>query len=423
MGENFPVILGAGPSGLIVGNYLKSKGIDNFRIITLEDNGFKEIKYLDLKFYKGQRTLFYSPQLSEFFNESIKYVNLIDNLSNITGVFYKNEIHNYPIQNNLVKFKFTERMKLMFSYWFRDAKLANRKNFKSWVMGTYGTYLANNIILSHTWKTIKEDLTTIQADGYGKKVIPVSKRNFSEIFAFRCSNKILKDLYDNIKKNIINGEVEEIDIESKTIRVKDCKIDIGYDVLFNTISLPKFMNLVLDVPKVVNIAGMGLNWNLMAMVTLIIPNNFILDKGFRIVYFPEKDFLFSKINIVHGSRHSSVTCEVSYRRYMKDILNNEDYRSKLVERIENDLRKSGILKNVMFSYLDVIFEIVDPAYIICDEEYEMNNSIIQSYLEEKDVFNIGRFSQWKPDMRVEHSLERIKEWWCDNEDRFFSIPE
>ena len=71
------------------------------------------------------------------------------------------------------------------------------------------------------------------------------------------------------------------------------------------------------------------------------------------------------------------------------------------------MKKCGVLEENLFTTFAVYDHLIKPAYIICDEDYDMYNSIIQTFLEHHNIFNIGRFAQWKPHMRVEHSLRRV----------------
>jgi hypothetical protein len=68
-----------------------------------------------------------------------------------------------------------------------------------------------------------------------------------------------------------------------------------------------------------------------------------------------------------------------------------------------------VLEEHLFTSYSMDCKVIKPAYIICDEDYDMYNSILQTHLEHIDVFNIGRFAQWLPHMRVEHSLSKAKQ--------------
>jgi hypothetical protein len=44
-------------------------------------------------------------------------------------------------------------------------------------------------------------------------------------------------------------------------------------------------------------------------------------------------------------------------------------------------------------------------------DYKVSNDFIQSYCEHNMIYNIGRFAQFQPNLRAEHSLKRIEQIW------------
>lgn len=409
------VIIGSGPSGLIAGNYLKSIGKE-FKIISSGNGGFHPISVNGMNFTLGQRTMFYSDLFYDFLGTSRADKVETQELTDLISVNYKGILHSYPIQNNLKGFSLGDRMKIWLSYLFRDKKLAENGNYSDWVTGNYGKWLADNVILPHTDKTMKEDLYTIRSDNYGKKVVGMSlwgKAN--AVREITNPQEVFEHLKDRIKDDIVDGTVSEVDEINGFVRYDPPKsdnyagfVDVKFDRLINTVALPKFLNLLSGKPAVVDIARLSLRWNNMFIGVMVVPTSFVrTDK--KIVYFPERNYIFSKVYFQCMNGYTIITCEHSFRRNDSDLYFSSLYQGKILERMEDDLKKSRLVTGATFLSYEKFSHSISPAYIVCDEEYAANNSFLQGYLEHYNIFSVGRFSEWKPNLRVEHSVERMSE--------------
>ncbi len=129
----------------------------------------------------------------------------------------------------------------------------------------------------------------------------------------------------------------------------------------------------------------------------------------KILYFPERKYLFSKINIDRKNGYTVVTCESSFRRNDNDKFECQVYREKYMNKIEYDLKDSGIVSKHLMTTYHKDHRIISPAYIITDSDYKVSNDFIQSHCEHYGIYNIGRFSEWKPNLRLEHSFKRIED--------------
>ena len=411
------LILGSGPSGLIMGNILKDKGED-FSIITTKNDGFGSKGTTEkLEYALGQRTLFYDSTFNGYLCdwEGVgEWAWGTDTLK--ASVFYKGAFHQYPFQNNLALLGWKDKAHLYWDYYMRNRKLGKAGNFHDWVKGNYGNFIAKEIILPHTWKTVKEDLMGIDASSYAQKVVPLGSKN-KEIRCFHSPTDIMNALRNRIKEHIEEGKVRAVNLEQHTVSY-DIDLKYGgtevfhYGKLINSIALPKFMELVdsddEELSDIIEVAWKSLKWNNMFVVSMVVPTSF-LSVASDIIYFPDREYLFSKVNIERKNGYSVVVSEISFRRNDEELLKNEAYKKKITDRVEWDLKKAGVVKENMFTSYSLYTHVVSPAYIICDMEYGASNSVLQNYLEHNSVYNIGRFAQWLPHMRVEHSLTRANE--------------
>jgi hypothetical protein len=337
-------------------------------------------------------------------------------LSNKIGVRYDGEIYDYPIQNNVGSMPIGKWMKLWWSYIFKNRKLANSANYADWVRGNYGDVLADEVILPHTWKTLKEDLYGIDVKSYGKKVVPMSLFNIggSGVQEIIDPDKIFSLLGDFIKSRTEEVEAQRIDLGSKFVLVKNHKnnssYQIHYDLLINTISLPKFLSLISegDLTEEIQVARKTLRYNNMFVALFVVPTSFVNTER-DIVYFPERKFVFSKVTITRDNGISAISCEVSFRSNDNELFTDELYTSKFMERVEQDLKKSGLLRDNMFICYWRQYKIVSPAYIICDENYQSTVDFVQGWLHHHNISCIGRFASWEPHLRIESTLKQLEE--------------
>jgi protoporphyrinogen oxidase len=397
------VIIGSGPSGIIVGNLLK-KDDQDFILLTKGSGNFGTVDMEGIKYTVGQRTMFYADNMAKLFS-ILGFEYQVKELTHLIGVFYKGKVYPYPIQNNLSKMCVMDKVKLVWSYLNRNKKLAESENYADYIVGNYGEYLAKNIILPHTWKTIKEDLWSIKSGSYGKKVIPMKffgDKNIEK--AFDDSSDIIEQMKSNISGYINEENVLEIDMVRCNVVTESNKI-IKYDHLINTIALPKLAGLIKDKGDILDLAFKSLHYNNMLVYAMLVPSTFI-KYPYDIMYFPERDYIFSKVNITRGNGHSVVSVEISFRKNEEGLYHSKIFIDKLKEHIEYDLKKCGLLEPNIFTTLKDFIHVISPAYIICDDEYSMYRDIITTTLEHNHIYGVGRFSQWLPHMRVEHSLDR-----------------
>ena len=405
------VIIGSGTTGLLLANYFKLNGKE-FKIISMGNNGFDKLKFAGVNFRLGQKTLFHSESLERFL-DSIGIQTEKTALDDRVSVYYKRVLYNYPIQNNIKTFTIENKVKLLISYFFRNKKLSSLGNYEDWVLGNYGKWLATEIILPHTYKTLKEDLHIIKSANYGKKVVPISfLKTDKSVYEIADIDNLLDGLKQKVESDIILGKVEQIDTQKRMVKFQfQPKKDyfsgtssIGYTHLYNTMNLPSLMKVVYPITDLLKIAALSLKWNNLFLGMFIVPNSFIkTDK--KIVYFPSRDFTFSKVSFQKFDAVTAITCEHSYRCSDEELYNEILYQNKILDRMEFDLKKSCIVASYDFFSIQRAHKIITPAYIICNEDYQNSKDYIQGFLSSKDIYNVGRFSEWKPNIRVDSVLE------------------
>ena len=407
-------ILGSGPNGLIAANWVKNYLADKFVIIASNGNGFQHKSSDTFKFKLGQRTLFYTKDMADFFSEVDICWDRVE-LTKSNGVYYNGNMYDYPMQNNLSNLSLSDKLKFYWSYF--NKKETKEADYIHWAISNYGKWFANHILIPHTWKTMKEDLYQVDSQLYGKKVEKLNLFKKSEICSMESADDIMMQLLGKVCDSVIKGTVSHIDVKNKTISFKEEMPRIEYnvsDTIINTISLNKFGECI-DKNDILDIAFRSLHSNAMFLGVFVVPKDMV-KCGYKIIYFPERSFIFSKVNITNNNKYAIITCECSIRNNELNNFESIPYREKYLERIEYDLRRCQFLDDTLFSSYHRDYSIINPAYIIPDKDYKLYNSFIHSYLEDNGIFCLGRFAEWVPWKRVEHSLDRMKQIFPDNED-------
>ena len=397
------LILGAGPVGLLTANILKACDFEDFAIWTKDVGGMfnKTPDIVDIPL--GQRTLFYDKQMEEFLNKYVCKTTNTD-LSHKNGVFFRGKVYPYPIQYFAYKLPFADMVKFYSSYLFN--KKTKGTSYYDWSMNNYGKWMADNILLPHTWKTLKEDLREIDALQYGKKVLPFKMFSKVKDLAFDKPDDILKILQHNVEDKIVKTSINKICFDDGISVSSEGSVSVNADIVFNTISIFDVVKMLSIKDDNLQVAINSLNYNSMFGCIFILPTNMVNDFGRNIIYFPEKEYMFSKVVINKNNGYASITCECSFRRNDESKLACEAYKQKVSDKIEHQLIQAGILLNQIISTYKRSSFIVKPCYIITDPDYYSSNSFIQTYLEHYHFYNIGRFAQWSPSVRVEHAFHR-----------------
>jgi protoporphyrinogen oxidase len=267
--------------------------------------------------------------------------------------------------------------------------------------------MAENILIPHTWKTLKDDLTRISSEYYGKKVIKLNLWKKEKQLCFKNSDLIIKLLTDNVKDHIIKGKVTDIEFSPNKLFVEGVSDPLPWDMIINTIPLPKFMDMFsFEGDEIMEVAQLSLQWNNMFLGVFIVPSKMV-NTFKKIIYFPESDFIFSKIEIDRKNGYTVICCECSFRRNDEDKFKCKPYLQEYLNKIENDLIKARIINSSIISTYYKDYRVISPAYIIPDNDYKQCNDFIQAWMNHRKIYNIGRFAEWLPWMRVEHSYEHF----------------
>ena len=282
------------------------------------------------------------------------------------------------------------------------------KNFHDWVLQTFGSGIAKHFMLPYNEKFWKQDLSTITSDWVSWSI---PKPTLDEVVngALGLTNKGMgynpKFIYPKSGgidclpqalarsiKNVHAGEtVQSIDAKKKYVRLASGREE-PYDFLVSTLPLPILYRMLNDTPDSLVADAQRLHAISVLNINIGIDRPNINDQHW--VYFPENQFIFSRIGFpmnfsksVAPEGTSSMYIEITHQP--KERLHVDE----MFERAIVDLEKCGILKKgdrvLTRHVLDIHF-----AYVVFDEHRQAHLQNLIDYLESRSIFTAGRYGRW-----------------------------
>lgn len=406
------VILGAGLTGLSTAFFLK----ENYQIFEKEERPGGLCRSRKIKDF----TFDYDGHLLHFKDRAI--LHLVQKLmgDNLVSIRRNSTINSfgrqsqYPFQANLFglpKDVIKECVRGFIDAQF-NGKIKRHKevNFKQWILANFGSGIAKHFMLPYNnkfWTIPADRLSCEWVEGYIplptlqdvlNGTIAQSRKQFgyNARFWYPRHGGIEKLIFAlqrqiNSKINTLHQAVE-IDLVKKTVSFQNGR-KVSFNYLISTLPLPELLKLIPNLPVKIEALRNKLKYTSVFCLNLGVAKEDVSNKHW--IYFPEKKFAFFRVGFptnfsssVAPSGRSSLYVEVAYSK------NKPPDKDKLMRRILRDLYKAGIL-----SPKDTI-EVSDPldikyGYIIYDRDYKESTEIIHGYLNQHQVFSIGRYGRWK----------------------------
>jgi protoporphyrinogen oxidase len=420
------IILGAGLTGLSIAYHLREKGID-FVIIEKEKKAGGLCRSIKSKNYIFDYTGHFLHTKSDYVKSFVeKLIPGIPEVKRKSFIYLKGKLIPYPFQANLAYLTLFDRLKSIFTYYFRKSKIP--ENLAEWFLTKFGRGMSELFFLPYNEKLWKYPLSKITPEfitSYTPEVsVLKSKKDIGYNVEFLYPERgigVLTSALSN-ELEITHGEVNKID--KNFVIFNDEKI--RYEYIISTIPLPELLSM-LYLGENIPVNANSLVWNSVLCVNLGIKGDLCLIKflnsekdyslskspmGFHWIYFPEKHFPFYRIGsysnispLMAPEGCSSLWVEVSYRetRPKKNIID---------ETIDN-LSNLGLLSQN--NTIDHIVPVDIPyAYPIYNKDREKIITTLNSFLDKYKIKLAGRFGAWKYSYMSESILEgkRISEELC-----------
>lgn len=318
--------------------------------------------------------------------------------------FEKDRWLKHPVQNNLFPLSAEDKVELITSFLTRpeDAGV----DYESWLRHQYGDKIAERYPIKYTvkyWGTPAKNLSTswigsrmrraeVEEILFGAftdqtpNTYYVKEMRYPEYGGYRSFIEPLIEQSD-IR---LNHRATKIDLVNKTVTFNDVQT-VSYDSLVNTIPLPHFIELCIDVPDNVSNSAKELMATSIDLISIGFNKPIIKDLWF---YIYDEDILASRAyspsvkspnNTPDGC--SSLQFEIYSRgtnsRYSVDELKANTIMAlkKMNVATEDDIL---FIHHKNLPYGNVIFDI----------GMEENRQIIKEFLNKNRVLNCGRFGEW-----------------------------
>jgi protoporphyrinogen oxidase len=344
------------------------------------------------------------------------------------SVFYKGRFLDFPVQMNTSGLSLRERVECLWGL-FRRSNKKDVWSFEDWAIAKFGEPIARKFILSHVTKCWKVDPGEIDFTGSAKKVMEPNARgmfwggvrrpkpfaNNEFLYPVGGIGTIVNEMIaraksgNNIQKawaiDRTNFMVYAVDMSERKVVSTEGE-EVEYDALVSTIPMPGLVNLIhnsnIGVPQDVVLAGEKLRFNCMASVMLAFEGDILNGREEHFIYVPEKRYRFSRVSIPRNfdpsscpDGHTSLLVEISFGKEQKKLLFREDYQRELAVKIVRDVEalfpcECGLGRKLKGFAVGVI----DPSYIITDENYHPARNKVIEYLRQNDIHMLGRFGKW-----------------------------
>lgn len=394
------LIIGAGVSGLGFANFIKS---DDFLILEKENEagGYCRTIYKDdfVWDYAGHFFHFANEELKNFFNSKINQEDIIYKEKN-TKIFYKDEYIDYPFQKNIHQLPKSEFIECLYDLFNKEEK-DQYLGFEDMLYGKFGKSITNKFLKPYNEKLYACHLNDLDSNAMGrffpyadiKEIIDNMKletdTSYNKDFLYPKKGAItfINALLNEIKseKVLYNQEVVEIDLDNKI--VKTINESIQYEYLINSSPLDRLIKYT-DESEFIKYKD-KLTYN------KVLVFNLGFDKKSHVqdvhwLYVPDKDINFYRLgfydNILNANK-LSMYVEIGFAS--NEDVNIENHLDLTLE----NLKKMQIIDDhKLLAYSSIV---MNPAYVHISEAGQKVKEDKKKEFEDKDVFTIGRYGDWK----------------------------
>jgi len=295
--------------------------------------------------------------------------------------------------------------------------------FSIWSARTFGKGIHKHFMQPYNEKLWQISLTEMTAEWCGmfvpqpkvEDVVNGSKKNTSKTFGYNVNFLYPKKggiqvLPQTLGKNLktkLRTSFEEIQVKNKRVRLSDGEW-LNYDVLVSSVPLVECLKRITDLPQEVKECIPGLRWTSVLCINLGVSRPKISDKSW--IYFPEKKYAFYRVGFpMNFTPHavpkgcSSMYVEVSFQPDKKVDWKKPEFMA----RIRKDLETAKILRK-SDKIITTNFIPIKYAYVIYTAQRKKLTDQIFRFLNEQQIYSIGRYGEWKYSFMEEAILDGKK---------------
>ena len=312
-------------------------------------------------------------------------------------ILYADGWVDFPFQKNIHQLPKAEFDECLRDLYAREA--GEPENFKDMLYKKFGRGIAEKFLIPYNEKLYATDLQALDVDAMGRffphanveEIVANSKKpdnsSYNATFTYPKGGAIeyVKAIAEGVDstKIALNERVLSVDVSKKTL--KTTKRELAYEHLISSAPFDRLLTLA-NVPFDRSVYS----YNKVEVFNLGFDKKGV--EGAHWVYFPQRDISFYRIgfydNIFNDDR-MSLYVEVGYAA--GDAL-PDDERSKRLERVLEDLRRMGIVKDhKLLSHHCVV---LDPAYVHITQASVKDVDKRRAELSAMGVHSIGRYGGW-----------------------------
>ncbi len=417
-------IIGAGPSGLTAGMFLKQP----FLIFEKRSHPGGHAG----SFFEEGYTFDYGPHImfsknKEVLNFMVKALGKnVHKCKRNNKISFKGKLIKYPFENDLKSLPLEDNFSCLYDYVFNPykRKYSRPKNLEEWFLKNFGKSICDKYLFPYNekvWNLPVRKLSMMWADRIpnppAEDIIKSSIGYETEgylhqlyyHYPLRGGYQALSEAFAQKVPVRYNCEIKNITkMPHGGFKVSDSKNTYEAENIISTLPIQELIKITnFPIPDRVKAAIRKLIVNPILIVSLGIRGE---DKEqYTAIYFPEADFLvnrisfpktFSPLNAPKG--HYSIQAEITCMRNASVWKERDE---NIIDHVIDGLVKRNLLDKKQIVYKNLTRS--KYAYVVYDTEYEKNARVIREWFPRQGIHLVGRFSFFEY-INVDGAIERSK---------------
>jgi protoporphyrinogen oxidase len=433
------VIIGSGPTGLGAAYRLKELGINDFIILERESYvGGLATSFVDDQGFLWDIGGHVQFSHYKYFDDLMVKALGEDgwlNHQRESWVWMRNRFVPYPFQNNIKYLPKEDMWKCLSGLieLYKNPKSGRPKNFREWIMATFGEGLAEVFMIPYNFKVWAHPAEEMNAVWVGERVAVTDLQRVTENILFDREDfswgpnntfqfpkhggtgaiwKAVGDLV-GLENVLLNADVQRVDPTAKQITLADGRT-VGYQTLLSTMPLDTFTPKIDGFPAHLTDRAQGLKHSSTNVIGIGLkgkPKPELAPKCW--MYFPESNSPYYRITVFSNYSPNNVPDINQYWSLMTETSESSHKpvnRETLVEDTVRALLEDGLIESEDQIVSRFLYS-TDYGYPTPSVERDGILKDVLPALEPMDIYSRGRFGAWKYEVsNQDHSLMQGVEW-------------
>jgi protoporphyrinogen oxidase len=304
-------------------------------------------------------------------------------------------------------------------------EIHNPKNYLEWIRSEFGEGICKHFLEPYNRKIYGVPLDTLATD-FAAKYVPrpsietvvngalglsAEALGYNASFVYPTRGGIgalAKSIHQRLNRKAECGrEPIAINLIDQTARMVGGE-SIHFERLVSTIPLPDLVNLCQagngsSVPDAVLLATKRLRANSVLYFDIGIRGEPKPHQNYHWIYLPDPSLPFYRVGSY--SAVEPALAPPGHRSYYVELGHFGDVDpSKFEEPVLRGLRELGILEDDN-KILFMIPNVISPAYVLFDQDYERSRRTVLSWLTRNGVISVGRYGRWQYNAMEDALLE------------------